>query len=369
MTVLESRFEQVAEAIDAGDVLLHYEYDLKFDIVLKEATRTVHGKPLLVNTINTLQQAINNIPTRKSLLHSEGKHGLSLQSVISKQPFVLDSNYDVNRQRLTISVCSKNFPTLMTEIGKALSKHGFEYKPQLKQATLKTTPDASSILSGTSRYSTVLSGIITSAEQQNSNGQPSPNNTKSPWKRRTIPSIINFTEPDPNDFPPLPPRTTPSTHNDANSDTQETVHTNATTISMSVLQDALAKAEEENHKRELDHFKQIFQSELATLKQQLSLQQHPPKEPSTNSSVEEKLDLIMQHLNLTAPTASITNISSPPRKRRDQSATPTKQQQSYKLTRDEEQYPETTLNWDSDDAEGDVSSSQDNENMLSGSED
>jgi hypothetical protein len=56
MTVLESLFEQVADAIDTGEVS-HYEYYLKFDVVLKEAAQTVHGKPYLDNTLNLLQQA------------------------------------------------------------------------------------------------------------------------------------------------------------------------------------------------------------------------------------------------------------------------------------------------------------------------
>jgi hypothetical protein len=57
MTVLESQFEQVADAIDAGEVL-HFEYDLKFEVVLKEANKTVQGKPLFDNTINVLRQAV-----------------------------------------------------------------------------------------------------------------------------------------------------------------------------------------------------------------------------------------------------------------------------------------------------------------------
>jgi hypothetical protein len=57
MTVLESQFEAVAEAIDAGEVN-HYEYNLKFDIVLKEAGGTVQGKLLLDNTIIILKQAV-----------------------------------------------------------------------------------------------------------------------------------------------------------------------------------------------------------------------------------------------------------------------------------------------------------------------
>jgi hypothetical protein len=57
MTVLESQFEQVADAIEAGDVV-QYEYDLKFDVALKEPRETVHGKPILTNTFNLLQQAV-----------------------------------------------------------------------------------------------------------------------------------------------------------------------------------------------------------------------------------------------------------------------------------------------------------------------
>jgi hypothetical protein len=59
MTVLESRFEEVADAIDAGEVN-HYEYDLMFDIVLKEASGMVQGKPLLDQTFNILRQAIRS---------------------------------------------------------------------------------------------------------------------------------------------------------------------------------------------------------------------------------------------------------------------------------------------------------------------
>ena len=40
MTILESQFEEVADAIDAGKVL-HHEYDLKNNILMKVALATI----------------------------------------------------------------------------------------------------------------------------------------------------------------------------------------------------------------------------------------------------------------------------------------------------------------------------------------
>jgi hypothetical protein len=141
---------------------------------------------------------------------------------------------------------------------------------------------------------------------------------------------------------------------------------------MSTFQEVLAQSEE-NHKRELQQLKQLFQTELSLLKQQLCLQQQqaPAMTPTTNSTVEAKLDIIMKHLQLTVhdPTEKPTDTSSPPRKRRDQSATPTSVRRTPDSMTDEDHYPEPTLNWDSDDAEDDEPSSQDNAMALSGSED
>lgn len=136
---------------------------------------------------------------------------------------------------------------------------------------------------------------------------------------------------------------------------------------MSVFQDALAQAEA-NHKRELEQLRQVFQTELAFLKEQLSLHQYSPK---ANISLETKLDLIMQHLHLAVPSIpDSSQTPSPPRKRRDQTPTPDHLKQSNSEAMEEEQFPETTLNWDSDDEEKDkYSSSHDNDMTLSGRED
>jgi len=56
MTVLESAFEQVSDDIEAGRVK-HYEYNLKIDIVLDEGIETVHGKVLLIKTLETIKKA------------------------------------------------------------------------------------------------------------------------------------------------------------------------------------------------------------------------------------------------------------------------------------------------------------------------
>ena len=56
MTVLESAFEQVSDDIEAGRVK-HYEYNLKIDIVLEEGIETVHGKVLLIKTLETIKKA------------------------------------------------------------------------------------------------------------------------------------------------------------------------------------------------------------------------------------------------------------------------------------------------------------------------
>lgn len=143
---------------------------------------------------------------------------------------------------------------------------------------------------------------------------------------------------------------------------------------MSVLHEALAQAEE-SHKREIAQLKEIFQTELALLKQQLSAHQASITNTGTKSSVEEKLDMIMKHLQLPGlqphnPDTTFDSHPSPPRKRRDQTSTPTKPTSHYDSTNDDtEPYPETTLNWDSDDEEDNLPSSQDDAMALSGSED
>jgi hypothetical protein len=172
--------------------------------------------------------------------------GLKIQTTIAypylkaKQPFVLDYNFDYTRKRLNISVHSKNFATLLSLLENSISKHGFDYNPQLKQVNIKNVPqDASSLSTNNSRYSAALSGIISTAEKQQIEDHAPGSRPMNPWKRRTIPSVINFTEPDQQAFPPFPPRANnPPNQGDNNSDNQETVATNATTISISVIHEA-----------------------------------------------------------------------------------------------------------------------------------
>lgn len=306
---------------------------------------------------------ITNIPSRNSLLNIPGKRGITLQAVIDQLQSVLDHNYDRYRQRVNISVNVKDFVTLLSTIEKSLINHAFEYKPQLKQVNIKNPSDTESTKTTKSRYTTALSGIISLAGQQSLDASATYSST-SPWTRRTVPATINFTEPDPNNFPSLPSRSRTQANADANSDTQETVATNATTISMSVFQDALTQVEA-NHKREMESLKLVFQAELETLKQQLIHQQQDQHIPQTNS-VETKLDMIMRHLQLSLPTDD-SNPTSPPRKRRDQSNTPVKNHFSPYTQTDEEQYPDTTLHWDSEEEEQ-PPSSQDTAMAMSGSE-
>lgn len=76
----------------------------------------------------------------------------------------------------------------------------------------------------------------------------------------------------------------------------------------------------------------------------------------------------MQHLQLTTPpTPTAPHTPSPPRKRRDLTATPLHLLLNTQDNMEEEQFPETTLHWDSDD-DTKVPSSQDNDMQLSGRE-
>jgi hypothetical protein len=148
---------------------------------------------------------ILNIPTRNSL-HSTGKHNITMQQVVNNLPLALDSNYDRIRQRLNISVNAANFSTMQSMIKQAIAKHEFNYKPHLKHITPRPTEDDVSSTTNKSRYSSALSDIILYAANQPTDDQSSSNSNKNPWKRRTVPSVINFTEYDPNSFPPLPNR-------------------------------------------------------------------------------------------------------------------------------------------------------------------
>ena len=56
MAILESRFEDVAGGIDAGEVL-HHEYDVKFHILMKTAGRSIPGKVFLVTKLKTIENA------------------------------------------------------------------------------------------------------------------------------------------------------------------------------------------------------------------------------------------------------------------------------------------------------------------------
>jgi hypothetical protein len=108
------------------------------------------------------------------------------------------------------------------------------------------------------------------------------------------------------------------------------------------FQEVVAQSEE-NHKREFQQLKQLFQTELSLLKEQLCLEQQeaPAMTSTTNSTIEAKLDIIMKHLQLTVnyPTEKTTDTSSPPRKRRDQSATPTSIRRIPDTLTDEDHYP------------------------------
>jgi hypothetical protein len=57
MTILESQFEQVASDIDSGEVP-HYDYDVRFNIVMKERLETVPGKAFLTTVLKTLKTVV-----------------------------------------------------------------------------------------------------------------------------------------------------------------------------------------------------------------------------------------------------------------------------------------------------------------------
>jgi hypothetical protein len=56
MTILESAFEQVSDAIEAGAVK-QYDYDVKVEVLVEEGVETVKGKRLLARTFDTLKNA------------------------------------------------------------------------------------------------------------------------------------------------------------------------------------------------------------------------------------------------------------------------------------------------------------------------
>lgn len=114
---------------------------------------------------------------------------------------------------------------------------------------------------------------------------------------------------------------------------------------MSIFQDTLAKTEE-NHRREIADLKKVFQTELALLKQQLLQFQAQPQtvhKPTSSVTVEAKLDIIMQHLQLTVPIPE-EQSPSPPCKRRDNSTTPPtiKTNQLISSQTEDQLYPETS---------------------------
>ena len=56
MTILESAFEQVSDAIDAGAVK-QYDYDVKVEVLVEDGVETVKGKRIWARTFATLKNA------------------------------------------------------------------------------------------------------------------------------------------------------------------------------------------------------------------------------------------------------------------------------------------------------------------------
>jgi hypothetical protein len=277
---------------------------------------------------------INNIPSAAHYLdHPSNSDGPTIAQMLNSIPDVLDVNYDPSHSRVNISVDKAHFPTLSNTLAQKFTQMTFEFQPTVRKIHTTSTISDQSVTTTTTKYSHILSDMISAANSRaSSDEQTTPTLRSNPWKKTTVPSTIDFYTTSPDHFPPLtfrpaPAHTVITTATTAHPTTDSSSDTITATTLQSAILEALAEQQQKHnaellamredyqstvlrqHREELEIIRNTFQAEINSLRQELS-QQRENHQPTNQHRLEEKIDLLMSHFCLN--TLDQASTSSPP---------------------------------------------------------
>ena len=299
---------------------------------------------------------ICNVPTADHW-NDPATDGTTLKTLLAATPNILDVNFDSKHSRLNVSVDRKNFATISNSLSEKICAANFPFQPTVRKVTISSTNNSNGSTTTTAtKYSQILSGVISSATSRaSSNDQTDPNYRRNAWNKR-VPSTIDFYGTTSASFPPLRP-TSPITDNQSHEPTSDGI--TASTI-QSAIQEALAEVQRK-HNAEIQAMKEDynkFQAEILSLREQIA-----QRDQSATDRLERKIDLLMQHLDLRAKDQATTQDEPAPSPfRKKQRSDRTSSVASTGISS-----PNENPGWDFDD-DDDVPSSQDSADAMSGSE-
>jgi len=294
---------------------------------------------------------ICNVPTTQHWKSHPAADGTTLKKLLDDNPNIRDVNFDSKHSRLNVSVDRKNFANLSNALSEQLSKAGFSFQPTVRKVTTHSATNSTGSTNTTaSKYSHILSGMISSATSQaSSNHTTATYNRKNAWNQR-VPSTIDFYGNSSVHFPPLRP-TSPS----ADSQSQATTSDGITASTLqSAIQEALAEVKR-NHDAEI----QAMKESILSLQEQLA-----HRNQTTTDRLEKKIDLLMQQLALGPDKnndATTDDVVPSPFRKKQRNEQPDSHPQNAPSSHTDD------LGWSSDE-EDKVPSSQDGAEASSGSE-
>ena len=235
---------------------------------------------------------IRNIQSVDYLTDQPATDGKTLKDLLTANPNILDFNFDSKHSRLNISVDRKNFATTSNTLSEQISAANFPFHPTVRRVTTYSSNNSQgSTTTAATKYSEILSGMISSATSHASVYEEyTSTNRRNAWKKN-VPSTIDFYGNTSADFPPLRP-SNPTTDNQSHETTSDKI--TASTL-QSAIKEALAEVQQK-HNAEIQAMKndyKKFQAEISSLREQLA-----QRENSDTNRLERKIDLLMHHLHL-----------------------------------------------------------------------
>ncbi len=214
--------------------------------------------------------------------------GTTLNNIIEENSEILDVNYDPLHSRYNISVHRNNYAKISNNLAEQISTANFKFNPTVRRVnTYPSNTSQRSNTSATTKYSQILSEMVSAtASQASPDEQSTQSNRSNAWNRH-IPSFIDFTSNDTTHFPPLRP-TNPTSQKEPN-DNSSTI--TASTLH-SAIQDALTEMQRQ-HSEEIKILHTKFQTEISALREQLH-----NDDQQANERLETKLDKLMHHFHL-----------------------------------------------------------------------
>lgn len=267
---------------------------------------------------------ITNIPSETHYLdHPSNSDGPTIAQMIQTLPNILDVNYDPTHSRVNVSVDKAHFSPVSNMLAQKLSQMTFEFQPTVRKiSTTTTTVSDQSVTTANTKYSHILSDMISAANSRaSSDDQTTPTARSNPWTKPVIPSTIDFYNASPDQFPPLrfPHDSRPATiitTADTHPNTDSSSDTITAATLQSAIQDALAEQQQKHnaelhamredyqeqvlrqHRAELEMIRNTLQAEINSIRQELTIQREQDQRPIANDRVEEKIDLLMRYFRL-----------------------------------------------------------------------